>query len=332
MNISEIAARAGVSPAAVSRYFNGGSISEEKKMKIRKVVEETGYSPNPAARSLRQHRSDNIGIIVPKLNSDSVSNLVEGASSVLNKAGFMAIFGNAANDFNREIEYLRLMQETQLAGVILMGSVITQKHIRIFRDAKIPIVVCGQQHPAVSCIYHDDRNAAREIARFVIAKGRRRLAYIGAVEADTSVGLNRRLGVEDAMKEAGLDPADLVRVQVYFTIDDGYNGMIEVLDSGYVPDGVICATDTLAVGAMKALRERGYSIPGDVSVGGVGGGKAGTIVSPALTTVKLSHRESGERAAKLILSMINYSREHPEERISVTHNKLSYELLERYSV
>ena len=163
MKISEIAKLAGVSSAAVSRYINGGSISEEKKQKIKKVIEETGYVPNLTARSLRQQRSDNIGIIVPRINSDSVGNLIEGVSSVLNKAGYMAIFGNTENNEKREIEYLRMMQETKLAGIILMGTVFTSEHDRIFRDIKLPIVVCGQNHPAVNCIYHDDRNAAKEI-------------------------------------------------------------------------------------------------------------------------------------------------------------------------
>ena len=102
MKISEIAKLAGVSSAAVSRYINGGSISEEKKQKIKKVIEETGYVPNPAARSLRQQRTDSIGIIVPRINSDSVSNLIEGVSSVLNKNVYMSIFGNTENDEKRD--------------------------------------------------------------------------------------------------------------------------------------------------------------------------------------------------------------------------------------
>ena len=332
MKISEIAALAGVSSAAVSRYLNGGSISEEKKEKIRKVIEETGYVPNVAARSLRQQRSNSIGVVVPKINSDSVSNLLEGVSSVLSKSGYLTIFGNAGNDKKQELDYLRMMQEARLAGIILMGTVLTPSHIRFFKESTRPIVVCGQNHPSVSCIYHDDRRAAREIARHIIGKGRRKLAYVGAVETDVSVGLNRRLGVEEAMLEAGMNPADLMRTQVHFTVDEGRKGMNEILDGGFVPDGVICATDTLAVGAMKALQERGFGMPEDVSVGGIGGGLAGTIISPTLTTVQLFHRESGERAVQLLLSMIEYSREHPGERMPPTHTMLGYKLLERESV
>ena len=323
---------AGVSSAAVSRYINGGSISEEKKQRIKKVIEETGYVPNPTARSLRQQRSDGIGVIVPKFNSDSVSNLIEGVSTVLSKSGYLAVFGNAENDEKRELEYMHLMQETRFAGILLMGTVFTPKHIAFFRESRLPIVVCGQNNPNVTCVYHDDKGAAKEITRYMIQKGRRRIAYIGAVERDISVGVNRREGVEEAMREAQLDPEALVRTQVFFAADDGYKGMNEILDGGYLPDGVICATDTLAVGAIKALRERGFKVPDDIGVAGIGGGFAGTIVTPALTTVKLFHRECGERGAKLLLTLIEQQREKPDEKLPITQTMFGYSLIERESV
>ena len=323
---------AGVSSAAVSRYINGGSISEEKKQRIKKVIEETGYVPNPTARSLRQQRSDGIGVIVPKFNSDSVSNLIEGVSTVLSKSGYLAVFGNAENDEKRELEYMHLMHETRFAGILLMGTVFTPKHIAFFRESRLPIVVCGQNNPNVTCVYHDDKGAAKEITRYMIQKGRRRIAYIGAVERDISVGVNRREGVEEAMREAQLDPEALVRTQVFFAADDGYKGMNEILDGGYMPDGVICATDTLAVGAIKALRERGFKVPDDIGVAGIGGGFAGTIVTPALTTVKLFHRECGERGAKLLLTLIEQQREKPDEKLPITQTMFGYSLIERESV
>ena len=332
MKISEIARMAGVSSAAVSRYINGGSISEEKKQRIKKVIEETGYVPNPTARSLRQQRSDGIGVIVPKFNSDSVSNLIEGVSTVLSKSGYLAVFGNAENDEKRELEYMHLMQETRFAGILLMGTVFTPKHIAFFRESRLPIVVCGQNNPNVTCVYHDDKGAAKEITRYMIQKGRRRIAYIGAVERDISVGVNRREGVEEAMREAQLDPEALVRTQVFFAADDGYKGMNDILDGGYVPDGVICATDTLAVGAIKALRERGFKVPDDIGVAGIGGGFAGTIITPALTTVKLFHRECGERGAKLLLTLIEQQREKPDEKLPITQTMFGYSLIERESV
>ena len=95
---------------------------------------------------------------------------------------------------------------------------------------------------------------------------------------------------------------------------------------------MICATDSLAVCAIKALREAGLSVPGEVSVGGIGGGTSGRYITPTLTTVRLFHRESGEMAARQLLGMIKNNREKPGEKMPVTHTVLGFELIERESI
>lgn len=332
MKISEIAALAGVSVATISRYLNGGSVSTEKKEKIKKIIEETGYAPNATAQSLRKQQINNIGVIVPKINSESVSNVTAGISSVLNKNDFIFIFGNTNNDEKREIEYLNMMQENHLAGIILMGTVFTPKHKEIFKKCKVPLVICGQNYPNVSCIYHDDKGAAKEITNCIIKKGRTKLAYIGVNEKDISVGFNRRVGVEEAMRENGLNSEKLVKVYAEFSSTSGFDSMNSILDNGYVPDGVICATDTIAIGAMQALKEKGFNIPDDISVGGIGCNKTGTIISPNLTTVKLFQHDCGVKAAKLLLSMIEEARENPKEHHHTSQTMLGYSLVERESV
>lgn len=332
MRIKDIAELSGVSVATVSRYLNGGGLSDEKRERIKKVIEETGYAPNPTAQWLRKKEVNSIGVIVPKINSESISNVISGISSVLNENNFMFFLGNTDNDEKRELDYLKIMQENRLAGIILLGTFFTSKHIKMFKECKIPLVICGQKHPNVSCVYHDDKGAAKELAAHIIKKGRKKLAYIGVTEKDISVGLNRRMGVEEAMLENGLDKAELSRVQVGFSSEDGYDGMKKILDSGFVPDGVICATDTIAIGAILALEDAGFSIPADVSIGGIGGNKAGTIVRPKLTTVSLFHRESGVKSAELLLSMIENIREDRQERNLDSQTKLGYSFTDRESV
>ena len=106
MNISEIAKLAGVSSAAVSRYFNNGYISEEKKEAIRKVVEQTGYRPSIQAQTLRTKKTKMIGVIVPKIASASIGKIVEGVLSVLNESGYQMLLAVTQNDPKKELEYL----------------------------------------------------------------------------------------------------------------------------------------------------------------------------------------------------------------------------------
>ena len=120
MTIKEVAQLAGVSSAAVSRYINGGSLSDQKREKIRKAIELTGYRPNLMARSMRTGRGGQVGVIVPKIHSDSVSAVMAGISNTLAEAGYMTLLGNAELSDEKEIRYLELMQNNQVAGIILM--------------------------------------------------------------------------------------------------------------------------------------------------------------------------------------------------------------------
>ena len=116
MNIAEIAKRAGVSSAAVSRYFNDGYISEEKREKIRRVVEETGYRPSVQAQTLRTKKTKMIGVIVPKVASASIGRVVEGILSVLNGRKYQMLLAVTQNDPEKELEYLDAFSENRWMG------------------------------------------------------------------------------------------------------------------------------------------------------------------------------------------------------------------------
>ena len=134
MNISEIAKLAGVSSAAVSRYFNNGYISEEKKEAIRKVVEQTGYRPSIQAQTLRTKKTKMIGVIVPKIASASIGKIVEGVLSVLNESGYQMLLAVTQNDPKKELEYLSAFNDKQVDGVILAATVVTAEHKKILKN------------------------------------------------------------------------------------------------------------------------------------------------------------------------------------------------------
>ena len=128
MNIGDIAKRAGVSRAAVSRYFNNGYISEEKKEAIRKVVEETGYRPSIQAQTLRTKKTRLVGVILPKIDSAAIGNVVAGILAVLNESGYQLLLADTQNNLKKELEYLNIFNEKQVDGVIFIATVFTQEH------------------------------------------------------------------------------------------------------------------------------------------------------------------------------------------------------------
>ena len=205
MTIKEVAQLAGVSPAAVSRYINGGSISEEKRERVRKAIEETGYRPNPLAQTMRTGRINQVGIIVPRIYSDSVSQITAGASRKLFERNFMTVLGCTDHSTETELRYLESMQENQVSGIILMGTVFDGRIEDAIRRCRVPVVITGQDIEGFPCICHDDFHAVKDLTTLLIARGRRKIVMISAPEEDIAAGRNRRCGAEAALREAGLD-------------------------------------------------------------------------------------------------------------------------------
>ena len=153
MNIGDIAEMAGVSRAAVSRYLNNGYISEEKKERIREAIEKTGYKPSVMAQTLRTKKTRLVGVILPRIHSDSISSIVEGIGTRLNAGGYDMLLATTENDPSRELDFLRIFSNHRVDGVILLATVITKEHRKLLREMKVPVVLVGQSLSGVSCIY-----------------------------------------------------------------------------------------------------------------------------------------------------------------------------------
>ena len=328
MTIKDVAAEAGVSVSSVSRYFNGGSLSPEKAQRIREAIERMGYRPNQAAQTLRTGQQKQVGMIVPRIHSSAVSRVVAGVTSTLQEAGYWVLLGNTDGDDARELQYLELMQESRVAGILLMGTTLTHAKLDGMRRCQVPLVITGQNFSGLPCVYHDDFQAVYELTARMLQKGRRNIAYIGVTEQDTASGLARRKGAQAALTDAGLNGEYMPRAVSEFNVDDGHRQMQQLLAKYPTLDGVVCATDTIAHGAMLALREAGRSVPDQVSVAGVGDSWADAISIPPLTTAQLYHEQCGQEAAKLLLGLIRG--EAPA--VPAKHIQLGYSIRERGSL
>ncbi|WP_322290394.1 LacI family DNA-binding transcriptional regulator [Paratractidigestivibacter sp.] len=316
MDINQIAQMAGVSRATVSRYFNEGYVSQEKRDRIRAVVEATGYSPSQHAKSLRTGKSNTVGVIIPKINSASVSRMVAGMTPVFAEKGYQVLLANTDNDAAREVGYLRLFEEkSQVDGVVLVATVFSEEHIAAMGDMSLPVVVLDQDLPGRSCVYQNDRGALRDITANAL-RSSEHPAYIGVFEEDESAGRNRHLGFLDACAEAGLDVPERAQMIADFTVDAGYTAAEELLEVYPEVDTIVCATDSIAFGAMTCLREYGRHVPEDVQVTGVGDAELSQIVTPTLTTVHHHYKTSGAEAARMLCEQLAGDTTRREVRMS----------------
>lgn len=325
MTINKIAEMAGVSRATVSRYLNNGYVSQEKKEKIRAVIQQTGYAPSQEARTLRTKKTCRIGVIIPRINSDSISRMVQGMSRALSVRGYHLLLMNTGNSVEEELRCLSSVRENMVDGVIFLATIFTDAHRRILREFHIPVVVLGQRIEGFPCIYHDNRSAGERLGRMLGEKCKAP-AFLGVTLEDEAAGQDRWQGVADGLRAFGIDPDRIPNETADFSWESGYLAAKALLAKAQKVDGIICATDTIAAGAIKYLHEQGLRVGTDIRIAGFGDSNISRIVDPELTTVHFYYHTSGEEAAKLILHCI----ENPDAEIQQL--QIGYEIVRRASL
>ncbi|MBM7540137.1 LacI family DNA-binding transcriptional regulator [Amphibacillus cookii] len=304
MKIKDIAKLAGVSPATVSRVMNNnGYVKHEKRQAVEKVIREVGYQPNEIAKSLKNQKSHMIGVIVPKISTETASRVVDGITKVAKQHNYQLIIANTNLQIEEEIKYLKFLSNKLVDGIIMMATEVTDEHKKLAQSLAIPIVMVGQHVEGFTSIVHDDYRAAKLMIDHIIACGHKDIGFIGVDPKDIAVGQVRKQAYIDRLHEAGLSiNLDLIGIGD-FSIESGYKQMEGLLTRGK-PTAVMAVTDHLAIGAIHCLHDQGLSVPNDVSVAGLGDVKLAKYFSPPLTTVHYGFKTSGIVAAEHVFNMI----------------------------
>lgn len=328
ITIKDIAVLAKVSRTTVSRVLNdSGYVSVEARQRVMKAIEETGYVPSQHAKSLRTKKTKVIGVILPKISTETSSRVVFGMDEVFSKQGYQILLMNTNLDSSKEIPFLKLLKSRQVDGIILVATNINDKLLEEIYHLKIPFVVVGQEIPNVPSVVYDDYNAARAITKLFLKKGRRKLAFIGVSEKDKAVGIIRKQGFLDELRENKLQIPQNWLEEASFEIESGYAAMKRIIESSEEPPtGVFAVSDRLAIGAMQFLKERGYVIPTEVALAGIGDSDMSKYVQPALTTIDYESERAGRESAAMILAQVNQDQKKHKKII------LDYRLIERDSI
>lgn len=305
VKMKDVAELAGVSSAAVSRYLNGGYISTDKAERIKQAIQETGYVRSNQARALRTGSTKLIGVIVPKINSESVSRITAGIGQVLGRRGYQMLLANTDNVTERELEYLDLFQNHPVDGIVLVATMITDEHRAAISSCRVPLVLIGQNVEGAACVYQDDYEAAFELGHAIARRVEGKIAYIGVTEEDRAAGYDRRRGFEAGLGAAGvaLDPS-LIR-QGSFTLDSGYRAARELLADAPDVSFIACATDIMAAGALRALdMVRGMG-EGVRRVSGFGDNAFLRALTGGIPTVHYGYLTSGVEATNMLLDALD---------------------------
>lgn len=309
VTIKDIARQLALSVSTVSRALAGDkNIRRETKEKVLEAARQLGYTPNPVATNLKYGRTHTVGVIVPEMVTPFAAGVIRGVQRLLYAKGLKAIIADSAEDPRREKENLQLMERFRVDGMIvcLCSYLENQDEYRRLQQAGMPMVFYDRIPRGLEAtqVIVDDYAKSFLLVEHLVRGGRRRIVY---VEGPSGLynSIERKRGYADALAKFRLpaDPELLVSSGLNF--DDGARVADRLLEKGVAFDALFAFTDTVAIGAMNRLRERGLRIPQEVAVAGFSGTSLSTIVYPGLTTIEPPLLRMGETAAGLLLEKID---------------------------
>jgi DNA-binding LacI/PurR family transcriptional regulator len=306
MNIAEIARRANVSTATVSRTLNqSGPVKAATARKVWRVVTQLNYYPNSHARTLVSGRSRLIGLIVSDITNPFFPELVREFEERASQKQYDLLLTSTDYLTTRMTACLRRMIERKVDGVAMMTSEMDLGLIKELSKRNVPIVFMdvGQMGPRMSHVSIDYGHGIREAVDHVVELGHRQVAFIsGPLELHSA--RTRRQAFVEGMHQHGLTANRRMLREGTHTAEGGEKAMAELLRLSKAPTAVVCSNDWTAIGALHAIYAAGLRVPDDISLVGFDDIPLVSYMTPALTTVRMSAREVGSTAFQALLSLI----------------------------
>ena len=302
LTIVDIAKMAGVGTTTVSRYFNGGNLKKETYERIKEIVDKYNYTPNTFAKALKSTDSKIIGVIVPCLHSYVSGNTLKYLDKELKENNYETLIMNANFDENKQLEYIKKLARMNVDGIILLPTTMSKTYEDTIKSVDVPVVMLGQEGEYTYSVEYNDFNAARDLTNYVIASGHKKIAYLGVSEEDIAVGYYRKLGVIMTLEKYDLKPKNILITN--FSMEEAYDIVKENIQKLKDDSCLICATDNLAYGAIKALEEEGLSVGENYSVAAFGYYTSSALLKSPLTTIKFDLKDAAKQTVSMLLNVI----------------------------
>lgn len=329
--IKDIANVLNISAAAVSKALHNDSrISKQTKEDVKRVAKELNYQPNHLASALRKGKSNLVGVIVPRTNSNFFSSVIENMEAVLDKAGYNIIITQSKESFQKECKNIDTLLYTQVDGIIasMANETTDLSYYEKIKSKGIPLILFdrGENDLNVDYVGINDYDSSHMIVEHLVEKGCKRIAHIGGYRR-TRIFNNRIRGYIDALTKHNLPLDQNLLTESSLTLEDGREMMQKFLQLEQRPDAVYVASDYAALGALQVLNENNINVPEDICLIGFGNEPFTSFVKPTISTVNQHSAEIGKIAAETFLSRINDKNWKP----SLNKNILKSELIVRES-
>jgi LacI family transcriptional regulator len=314
-----VARLAGVSVASASRVLHGGAATPAMAGRVRAAAEQLGYVPNAAARSLRVRRTQQLAFAVADVGNPVYVAMMRGIESVISGVGYRLLVHSTGSDTSDEVSLIESLGNRYVDGLIIAPIRDNDRLTRAVTGAAAPVVVIGNlpEDAQVDSVPIDSGAGLRLAAEHLVRSGRRALALVNGPD-DTVPGAERLAAFESVVAAAGLAGQSATEEAEDFTYAAGLEAARTLLRR-FRPDAVIGSNDLLALGAIRALAERGWQVPADVAVAGVDDTDLARMHVPSLTSVSLEARVRGQIGADMMLSRLAQPDLPPRRHVVTPH-------------
>lgn len=331
VTIKDIARQLGISPSTVSRALKDHfEISEETKKAVKRVAKELNYQPNSLALSLRNSKSNTIGVVIPEIVHFFFSTVISGIEDVAHSKGYNVIITQSNESYDREVQNVQTLFNNRVDGVLISISKETfdYKHIEDLKEKGVPVVFFDRiaKVEGSSSVTVDDFLGGYQATEHLIKQGYKRIAHL-AGPASLYIMNERLAGYKKALEDGGI-PYDPELVVPDSSMDNqaAYDATYELFNTKN-PDAIFAPNDIAAMGAIKAAQKYGKNVPLDVGVVGFSNWQFTQLTNPSITTIEQSGFEIGQKAMELLLKQI----ESDSDEIEPESVKLETKLIARES-
>lgn len=301
----EVAARAGVSPATVSRFFNSPDVVKpETKARISEAAADLGYIRDRMAGTLHNRFSGTIGLIVPTIDNAIFAELIEAFAERLRDHDRTMLIASHGYDLSMELAIVRSLLERRIDGVVMIGFDHEVIPLEMLEQRNVPVILAWNYRDTseLPCIGTDNEAAGAQVTRYLIERNHRDIAFLFPETERNDRARDRLAGALRVVRSTGIEP-DPKRLHVApYDIGKAKQIAIEILAVD-PPSAVVCGNDIIAQGVVFACQASGFRIPEDISIIGIGDFRGSAHMEPGLTTLRLPARRIGQQTAETIVDM-----------------------------
>ena len=317
--IKDIARQLRVSPSTVSRALNNKpGISKKTVSAVNMIAQKLNYKPNSVAVSLRQHRSNCIGVVVPKISNHFFSEAIGGILEIAAKSGYQILISQTRDGVEEEVNAINALNSGRVDGILLSigADVKNLSHIKALSN-ELPVVLFDRVTTKfdISCVVAEDYDGAYRLTKYLIKSGRKRIVHLAGPRNLEIIDARYR-GYRNALSKHKIATRNRLVVECDFDVQKVDQAVRDLVVEGIEFDAIFASNDDMAVQAILTLEQLGIKIPENVAVAGFGNYAVSNIVKPKLTTINHQPRKMGMLAAKTLIKEINCDRNTSQLKVS----------------